>query len=449
MDFQTLNYAVAMLSFSAFLVSISIFPKIKGFPGSFQWFFAITQISVGTLLVGLREIVSDIFSIYLANILLIIAPATLIQSFKILLDIPSGKKVEYIIAGLFCPIFIYFALAGSTRDRILVFSLAHAVLWMWGGISILLMKSKIRKKTISIILILMSILAVIRFLDTWNISQNISLFQIKGFNSLYMLFMLGFTFAIFSSYLILLNQKLLNIVVRDKESLFLANQSKERLFSIIAHDLRGPLGTIVQGLEFLKLEDNVEEKNLLFDKILAQAQILYQFLEKILDWVKSQHHGVVYNKIELPVKDIILNEIENCRGMADVKQIKILSPEINQQLMIYGDRITCGATIRNLLNNAIKFTPNNGSIRIFIQEVPDFVQIIIEDSGTGMSDSQIDNYNKKHLLTSTYGTQGEKGHGLGLAICREYISGNNGAISFEKGENGGTKVTVLFPKSKK
>ncbi|MBE7413524.1 MAG: HAMP domain-containing histidine kinase [Leptospiraceae bacterium] len=448
MDIQTLNYSIAFLTFTAFFISLLMFSKIRNFPGSLQWLLSILNISIGNFLLGLRDVIPDLLSIHLANLLLYFVPAFMIQSFRLLLGIPNKIKIEYWLSGIVFIGFVVTAEIGSTRERVIYYSLVNILMWGWGGVTFLFIKEIKAKLLISVNFFSTSILSLVNVISSWNMERNISLLHIHGFYGIYLLFMLGFIFAIFSSYVIIVNQKLMDMVESEKESLLYANQSKEKLFNIIAHDLKGPFSAILQGLGFAIEEKNLAEKNLILERISYQAKVLFQFLENILRWVKTQQNGVKYNKTEISLKELIEGEIQTCMGMANEKHIKVLISELNPDLEFYGDKVTSGTVIRNLLSNSIKFTPIHGSIQFFIQEIDEQVQIIIEDSGIGLSETQIESFNKRQLLNSTFGTQGEAGHGLGLAICREYVEGNGGTIQFEKSKKLGTKVIVSFPKQK-
>lgn len=220
------------------------------------------------------------------------------------------------------------------------------------------------------------------------------------------------------------------ILIKQKEQLQELNSTKDKFFSIMAHDLRNPFQSLLGFSELLLEDPDVSEKSA--QKKYAQAifnssKTLYSLVENLLTWAGTQT-----NKIKLvPTEIDIKSEIEGI--------ISLLQPNLNQKSIIpgkefntarkgYADKNMIELVIRNLISNAIKFTPENGNIFISLSENMNFLQIEIRDNGIGISK---EDQEKLFMIDSNFskkGTGGEKGTGLGLIICKEFIEKNGGKI---------------------
>jgi len=225
-----------------------------------------------------------------------------------------------------------------------------------------------------------------------------------------------------------LNKSLANQKFLLKES----NDIKDKLFSIIGHDLRGPVGTIAPALELCRHpETSKEERDYVLLLLEQSANTCSETLDNLLNWGKSMVAGHTISRTNLVVNDAIKNEIKLVNYSAEIKGI-ILNNNITDKVMVYADINQLRFIIRNLLSNAVKFTPEKGRVELDAKMAKDGTTIIfsIKDNGVGMTDEQ------KLTIFETYGlskpgTNNEKGIGIGLKLCKEFVVAAGGNIWVE------------------
>ncbi|MCF0055993.1 sensor histidine kinase KdpD [Dyadobacter sp. CY356] len=233
-------------------------------------------------------------------------------------------------------------------------------------------------------------------------------------------------------------------IVKQNLELESLNAEKTKLMSIIAHDLRSPLSSIQGYLELLssyRLEESEKigiEKDLLF----ATKDTL-ALLTKLLAWSKSQLNGVTAYPEYLNVCDILSDTLNFEKNVAAAKDI-MLDYSFDPELKIYADKDMMQLIIRNFVGNAIKFTHKGGVISVSAKTAPASCIISIKDTGIGIpKERQQDLFSLK--AESTFGTKGEKGVGLGLLLCVEYIKAQNGEIWFESTPGEGSCFYISVP----
>ncbi|WP_442587751.1 sensor histidine kinase [Pedobacter sp. AW31-3R] len=232
--------------------------------------------------------------------------------------------------------------------------------------------------------------------------------------------------------------------VREVELVSL-NESKNKLFSIVAHDLRSPLASIQNYLELLKqvyLTD--EEKENIQDHLLHSTKSTSEMLSNILSWTKAQMDGISLNLVRFSVSRVLHNTLQVQFLQAKAKGIELNYPE-SSDLTMFADPDMMQLVVRNLLNNAIKFTPSGGKIWIEYSEDDLRFTIMIRDTGIGIAKK---NHAEIFSLKSqsTFGTDNEKGVGLGLVLTKSYVELQNGTISLESEEGKGTTFLLTFQK---
>ncbi len=225
---------------------------------------------------------------------------------------------------------------------------------------------------------------------------------------------------------------------------------KDKLFSIIGHDLRGPIGTFMMMLETVTNEENkfsVENIMQYLNKMKEVSKNTYLLLENLLNWARSQRKLVEYHLMD--TKFIMI--VEQCFSVlaetAGKKSIK-LTHQINPETSVYCDENTITTVIRNLISNSLKFTEEGGSINISEQKNGDFVRISVKDTGVGISEPNLKKLFRQDQIFTKYGTRGEKGTGLGLLLCKDFVEGNGGRIYVESELGKGTTFHFTLPLSK-
>jgi len=228
------------------------------------------------------------------------------------------------------------------------------------------------------------------------------------------------------------------------------NATKDKFFSIIGHDLRNPLNALLGFSELISSnsEDYTPEEIRNYNKIINEsAKNIYQLIENLLEWSMTQSGNIEFNPQELPLKQIIPEIIEIHNIHAGKKNISI-STDIPEGLTVFAERNLLSTIIRNLLSNAIKFTPAGGQINIRSIHEDGFVKISVIDTGTGMSEEQVSRLFQLEQFTQLTGSMEEKGTGLGLILCKEFVDMHGGTIQVESEPGKGTTFSFTLPDRK-
>jgi signal transduction histidine kinase len=219
-------------------------------------------------------------------------------------------------------------------------------------------------------------------------------------------------------------------LLENNKKLTQLNKSKDTLFSIISHDLRSPIGNISNLLEMLEgdlKENSNEEVKDIISRLKDISGSTMTLLGNLFDWAKSQISEVSYIPEEVIIEDLL----RECRALQNEQSEKKsigVSLNCEADLTVFADANMVNTIIRNLLSNAIKYTPENGKICIDAIRRGDEVAISVHDSGVGIDSNRISELFDFIQNKSTNGTQGERGTGLGLALCRDLAKLNNGEI---------------------
>lgn len=239
-------------------------------------------------------------------------------------------------------------------------------------------------------------------------------------------------------------------IENQRDKLEKLNITKDKFFSIIAHDLRNPFHSI-QGFsdllvkDYAKIED--QKKKEYIRLIFESSQHAYYLLENLLHWSRSQSDTIKFNPSEFPLSHIIDENLQIFHVSMERKNITFTS-EIDANTIIYADKNMTDTVIRNLLNNAIKYTPDGGSIFITCKDEGKFIAVSITDTGIGINPEDLPKLFYLEEFHTTQGTEGEAGTGLGLIICKDFIQRNGGEISVVSKPGKSTTFTFTLQKSK-
>ncbi|SHN17412.1 sensor histidine kinase KdpD [Chitinophaga sp. CF418] len=222
------------------------------------------------------------------------------------------------------------------------------------------------------------------------------------------------------------------------------NQKKDKLFSIIAHDLQSPLNSIITTLHLIaEYELEEEEKKMLGDELLTLTKNTSNLLTNLLTWSKLQMDGKGVRLSSENVYEAVERVLSIQRMLADKKSVDVIS-HVDPNIFITADHNMLELVIRNLINNAIKFTPSGGQVGIDLQIRKDFCHLMVSDNGIGIDPSQQDEiFSLK--TQSTFGTNNEKGIGLGLVLCKELLALQQGELWFDSAPGKGTTFYASFP----
>ena len=237
-------------------------------------------------------------------------------------------------------------------------------------------------------------------------------------------------------------------LLRKKERLLdRANQTKDRLFAIIGHDLRNPIlsfRNIAGKVRYLLQQKDYTTLDLVSSEVEKQARILSHLTDNLLKWILRQKNILTYQPTAvslLPIVSIVNNIFEEA---AKEKGITI-NTSIPSDLEIYADYNTLSTIIRNLVDNAIKYSPVGSEINITALTTPDTTQLEIKDNGIGIPSDKLSDLFSLDAHKSTIGTAGEKGTGLGLYLIKELVELNKGQIKVKSQLTLGTTFQLIFP----
>ena len=245
----------------------------------------------------------------------------------------------------------------------------------------------------------------------------------------------------------MLNQKNAEISTQCVD-LEVLNHTKDKLFSIIAHDLRGPIGNTSAFLEVLTTnEEEFTKEELLENLILLKnsSKATFKLLENLLTWALAQRGEIIFKPLQNNLFNLVKSNVDLFQSNAENKKIRVINA-LHSQLIFDFDYEMINTVIRNLINNAIKYTGENGEISISANIIEDAIEISVKDTGIGMDQETAQllfltdlNLNRKE------GTNGEKGTGLGLIICREFVQKHRGKIWAISECGKGTTIKFTLP----
>ena len=225
------------------------------------------------------------------------------------------------------------------------------------------------------------------------------------------------------------------------------NASKDKFFSIIAHDLKNPFNTIIGFSEMMKESVKLNDSSTFYEyavMINTSAVQTFKLLENLLEWANSQRGKLEFLPIPLNLKELVKDELLMAEEMAIGKNIE-LKCEVDESLTILADKNMTRTILRNLISNAVKFTRRNGKVNIVARISHKFVDISVSDNGIGMSPASISKLFRLDANMSTRGTDNEKGTGLGLFLCKEFVEKHGGKISVVSDAEKGSTFNFTMP----
>jgi len=228
------------------------------------------------------------------------------------------------------------------------------------------------------------------------------------------------------------------------------NAAKNKFFSIIAHDLKNPFHTVLGYSQLLSGNyDNFSEteRRKFASDINQSTSNIFRLLQNLLEWAKSQTGRLVYLPREIDFGHILKNAVSVLRPLADQKHISI---ELNydERLILFADPQMIETVMRNLVNNAIKFTPEHGKVAISAKQIEELIEIRITDTGIGIEEKEVLTLFKIDSTIKRKGTNNEDGSGLGLILCEEFIQKHNGSIGVESVPGKGSTFYFSVPAKK-
>ncbi len=235
-------------------------------------------------------------------------------------------------------------------------------------------------------------------------------------------------------------------ITKSEEQLQNSVALKDKMLSIISHDLRNLVGNLefMIGILLDQYSDRADKDLLeILIKIKHSARSTFNLLENLLNWAKSQRGTLIFLPKILEINVLINETIELFSDLAESKNIELYCLA-NHPNFVFADQNMIATVLRNLVSNAIKFTPDNGEIALFTKKTENSIEISVKDSGIGVDEEKLGKLFKWNEVFTTAGTNNEQGSGLGLILCRDFVEKNQGKIWTEN-KSDGTVFTFSLP----
>jgi two-component system sensor histidine kinase/response regulator len=240
------------------------------------------------------------------------------------------------------------------------------------------------------------------------------------------------------------------IIEQQNEELKATLNNRDKMYSVIAHDLRSPMASIRMVLNLVVASTSPDlvgpELYELLDKANRESEEVHDLLDNLLKWTKSQTGRLNVVLQDLDLNDIVPGVVEIFEMIAQTKRIKLDYQAPAEPMLVNADNDMLKTVIRNFLSNAIKFSPEDSSIEILMTRDGDYAKVSVRDHGVGIAADRIDTI--FHKGETTYGTGGEEGSGLGLQLCQDFARKNGGDCMVESVEGEGSTFSVLIPLKK-
>lgn len=238
---------------------------------------------------------------------------------------------------------------------------------------------------------------------------------------------------------------------KKAEELKLLNATKDKFFSIIAHDLKNPFNSLLGFSDLLKSDfDSMEKEEMrtFINIIHDSSKHGFNLLENLLQWSRANTGSIEYFPKTINIEELISSCVDLYQNNADKKQIQFFN-DVPDDLLLFGDKEMLSTVFRNLISNAIKFTGESGKVKIKVIKNSKRAVISVIDTGVGIPEEKISGLFKIDVQHSTLGTNNEKGTGLGLILCKEFVEKHGGQIKVESERKNGSEFKVILPLKRK
>jgi len=411
--------------------------------------------TIAMILIGYRSVLPFLYTVQISNFFFISSFAIII--FSILsFDGVLRKKMLWLFT--ISALLFYFSFLLTAEDhiiRIIIQIIACAYFYGIGAYSLLTNKKHYAfSNIIGVALLLYSVFQIVRAFVLYNIDQPYNFLDGSKIDNWYLIISLFIVSTLRIGFIMFLKEIAEDIIAKnniriekDKLKLEELNETKNKLLSIIAHDLRSPFNSIL-GFSLLLKENSKdfteEERDQYLEVIHSSAQSTLVLLNNLLHWARSQTGQLKLSPKKILLSSIFKEIIQLSNSSAVAKQISLVQQN-EDDIEVYTDIDMLKLVLRNLISNAIKFTNPEGKICVSAKRIKDQVEISVSDNGVGMSQDAIDNLFNLSTSETTMGTANEKGSGLGLILCKELIEKQGGKIWVESQLGHGSSFKFTLP----
>ena len=231
------------------------------------------------------------------------------------------------------------------------------------------------------------------------------------------------------------------------DKLLATNAAKDRFFYIIAHDLRGPFNVmtgyakiLVDRLDRPELQDSKE----MAEEIAESCTMTLKLLDNLLEWALCESGNIKFQPSAIDLEELSFEVTDLLAGLAVAKSIRLIR-ECPEEIMVHADRYMLFSALQNLLHNAIKFTPNGGTVRVEITSTGPTATLTVTDTGVGMTEQALQAFILLGETTNTTGTAGEGGTGLGLLLCKQFVEKNGSRLEISSKVGEGSTFRFELP----
>jgi signal transduction histidine kinase len=224
--------------------------------------------------------------------------------------------------------------------------------------------------------------------------------------------------------------------------------TREKLYTILAHDIKEPIGNIKVILDFLTNEPDLLDMKTsqdLLNSVKESASSIHELLDNFLFWTRMHKHEIYFNPVRINLAHLVRENITLLKGVAANKNI-IIGADVNETFTVIADEYMMTTVLRNLIYNAVKFTSRGGGILVMARETDGYVELAVQDTGIGLRKAELENLFVPEVYYKSNGTSKESGTGLGLILCKDFIEKNSGKINVESDEGFGSTFTFTLPK---
>ena len=237
------------------------------------------------------------------------------------------------------------------------------------------------------------------------------------------------------------------IIEKQNAELKATLSNRDKMYSVIAHDLRSPMASIRMVLNLIVQSTSAEkvgpELYMLLDQANRESEEVHDLLDNLLKWTKSQTGRLNVVLQDLDLNDIVPGVVEIFEMIAKTKNIKLELKKTDEALKVHADNDMLKTVLRNFMSTAVKFSPENSTIQIIMANEGDFARVSVKDQGVGIAADRLGSI--FHKGETTYGTGGEEGSGLGLQLCQDFARKNGGDCYVESVEGQGSTFSFTIP----
>ncbi|MFA9388190.1 MAG: sensor histidine kinase [Prolixibacteraceae bacterium] len=384
----------------------------------FEWFFA--KVVYADELKDLNHIRYVISNFIVFTGIVYIFYSLIIANSKFILKEFIYANLLIVIATI---IFSFFKSSTETI-RICMASILMGVLYLIGSIMLIRrFKVSVLQGNVGIFALLLSLVQFYRAYYSIYIDPELTLFKPVPINSITFILFFIENFAVGIIILMIHYEKSKKKIESHNRMLVEVNTTKDKILSVIAHDLKNYFNSILGLTDYLNMADDettIGTQRKKIQLIKSSSNSAYLLMSNLLEWANAKTENVVFEPSEFYLDAVIASVIETCKPEADIKEIS-LNVQFQKDVKVCADQNMVRTIVRNLLLNAIKYSYKYNEVMVQIEQLHEKVEIKVIDRGVGMAPEEVERLACQSNYVSKPGTQKEKGNGLGLQICKEFI----------------------------